>query len=474
METQRKKRMLIWSLWGAMTLAAAAYLGFTLWLGEDKSVYLIGEATHGHYQIELACNACHGEAFAGMPALQKSCVRCHGEELKAVEDSHPKSKFTDPRNADLLAVLDARLCVTCHREHQQERTRAMGVTLPDDYCFRCHQDIGEDRPSHRELAFNTCASAGCHNFHDNSALYEDFLIKHLDEPDTVSQARVMERNYSEFLRETATQPVAALGLADQDAPAGVAFDLKVARDWARTAHAGAGVNCSDCHRPKGADGKTMAWRDKPAYSVCTRCHEGEVQGFTGGRHGMRLAQELPAMRPALARQPMKPDAHDRALGCASCHEAHGFNTRRAAVDACLGCHDDRHTLAYKDSPHFRAWQAEREGRAAPGTGVSCATCHLPREAHREQGRQRVRVQHNQNLNLRPNEKMIRGVCMSCHGLGFSIDALADEALIKNNFNGRPARAVESLEWAKRRMKSKPADETSRAASTNQHMATFQP
>ena len=32
------------------------------------------------------------------------------------------------------------------------------------------------------MGFETCASAGCHNFHDNRALYEDFLIKHANTP----------------------------------------------------------------------------------------------------------------------------------------------------------------------------------------------------------------------------------------------------------------------------------------------------
>jgi hypothetical protein len=32
------------------------------------------------------------------------------------------------------------------------------------------------------MAFNTCNSAGCHKFHDNRALYEDFLAKHLTSP----------------------------------------------------------------------------------------------------------------------------------------------------------------------------------------------------------------------------------------------------------------------------------------------------
>ena len=60
------------------------------------------------------------------------------------------------------------------------------------------------------------------------------------------------------------------------------------------------------------------------------------------------------------------------------------------------------------------------------------------------------VQHNQNDNLRPNEKMIRPVCMSCHSLEFSIDALADPELIKNNFNGQPANHVPSIDWALKR------------------------
>ena len=67
------------------------------------------------------------------------------------------------------------------------------------------------------------------------------------------------------------------------------------------------------------------------------------------------------------------------------------------------------------------------GEGAANTGVSCATCHLPREPHREGDEEVVRVQHNQNDNRRPNEKMMRNVCLKCHGAQFSLDALADRA-----------------------------------------------
>ena len=55
------------------------------------------------------------------------------------------------------------------------------------------------------------------------------------------------------------------------------------------------------------------------------------------------------------------------------------------------------------------------------------------------------------IDLKPNEKMIRPVCMSCHGLGFAIDALADRALIERNFDGQPEVHVESMDLVKRRL-----------------------
>jgi hypothetical protein len=189
------------------------------------------------------------------------------------------------------------------------------------------------------------------------------------------------------------------------------------------------------------------------------CHGGEVAGFFGGRHGMRVARGLARMTPSLARQPMKATARDRVLSCVSCHGAHAFDTRRASVDSCLGCHDDRHSLAYAGSPHQRLWLLEQEGKAPAGSGVTCATCHLPRETRRPSGADDVVVQHNQNANLRPSEKMTRTVCLACHGLGFSLDALADPGLVASNFRGRPLRSVAGIDMAVRRATRPPTDLT---------------
>jgi hypothetical protein len=166
---------------------------------------------------------------------------------------------------------------------------------------------------------------------------------------------------------------------------------------------------------------------------------------------MRLERGLPPMRPNLARLPMKSGAGDAELSCGSCHSAHTFDTRPAASTACLTCHDDGHSLAFVGSPHGRLWSDELEGRAPAGSGVSCATCHLPREPRTESSAEAVVVQHNQNRNLRPNEKMVRTVCLNCHGLEFTLDALADPRLIETNFTGQPARHVDSVGMAGRRI-----------------------
>lgn len=154
--------------------------------------------------------------------------------------------------------------------------------------------------------------------------------------------------------------------------------------------------------------------------------------------------------PTLGRR-CAPPPTKRPSAAGAAHKAHRFDTRHAAVEACLGCYDDAHSRAYRASPHGRLWMAERAGRDAPGSGVSCATCHMPREAHQREGHAIVRVQHNQNRNLRPNEKMVRSVCLNCHGLGFSLAALGSPRLVARNFGGRPLGHIRGLRMARARL-----------------------
>jgi mono/diheme cytochrome c family protein len=440
-----------WGWWGGLTLVTSAYFGAVLTTETvgSKTMFLPGTTTAGHYQIEAACASCH-TPFGGV--TDESCLACHGEELQASDDSHPRSKFTDPRNAELVERLDATTCVTCHGEHSPDRTRSMGVTLPDDYCFTCHSDIAEDRPSHNGLAFTTCASAGCHNYHDNTALYEDFLVAHAGEPPIHRRPQVPLRSRP-ILPAGGSAPEGRRRLA-ADAPPGVAVERQQLARWEAAGHALAGVNCTECHTA--ASGPAAGqWMTRPGERECASCHGGEVDGFFDGRHGMRVAAGLGRMTPAMARLPMKREARGRELSCVSCHTAHEFDTRRAAVQACLGCHEDEHSTAYLRSSHYALWTREQDGTSPPGTGVSCATCHLPRQPQHGAGEDAVTVQHNQNANLRPNEKMIRTVCSACHGLGFSLDALADRSLVASNFRGKPLRSVAGIDMATTRIDRSP-------------------
>ncbi len=457
----QRKTWIVWSL--ATTLLVAVLAAGLLTdradghpaLVQVRSMFSPGQLTAGHYQIELACESCHTSRFGDAEVLQQACVGCHGNELAVAEDKHPLAKFTDPRNADLLAKLDARQCVTCHAEHRPQMTLAMGVTQPADVCQHCHQGIAEERPSHRGMQFSSCGNAGCHNFHDDRALYEDFLVKHADAPAHKPRPRLPTTNFREVAAELPTYPLErfpleALGKNDADS-ARLAANQHEQDDWLTSAHAQAGVNCGACHRPTGSKGN---WIEHPDEQVCASCHSLQSAGFLAGKHGMRRKAGLSAMTPSAARLPFKAEAAHSDLTCTSCHGAHRFDTKVAAAEACLQCHDDDHSTAYEGSAHAQLWRREIEQELPAGSGVSCASCHMPRLSHsyEEYEVRQTYVQHNQNDTLRPNEKMIRPVCMSCHGLGFSIDALADTALIRRNFAGQPAQHVPSIDMAMQRQR----------------------
>lgn len=426
--------------------------------GGDRRALMPGPMTDGHYQIATSCDTCHSSSFSDKDDLQQACIKCHGEfRKKKPIDSHPRSKFKDPRNASTLENIDALYCVTCHVEHKPEITHSNGLTQPEDFCVYCHQDIAEDRPSHEGMGFDTCNSAGCHNFHNNQALYTDFLVKHLHEPNLLDKTTVPKREFGQMLDQLPDYPherfpVTPLTQADADAPTSreSAVQRTIYRNWSETAHAASGVNCSACHVIPEAQGGNGVWNDKPGSTACGQCHGIELEHFQQGKHGMRLRVGLTPMTPANARLPMKTKASEKQLSCVSCHAAHRFDTTEAAVESCLSCHDDQHSIAYKQSKHYETWLQEQSGDLPEGSGVSCATCHMPRmNMDVSDWMSRVVVQHNQNATLSPNEKMIRPACLHCHGLEFSINSLADPALIENNFQGHPTFHTQSMDLAEK-------------------------
>ena len=436
-----------WILCLALNLFIGGYFGYALMSQASvlKGNLLPGETTHGHYQIELNCSACHspseGNQASGSisPVMQDSCIGCHQSQLDLVDDTHPATKFNDPTSADMLQILDAQNCLSCHQEHVPEQTRGMGLTVPQDYCWHCHQEVGETRASHADMTFDSCATAGCHNYHDNRALYEGHLNKHFGEPDFFSTAAVPPRNFSQAWKSDHAD-IEALPREEADGPKELEVG-QVLEDWSETKHAAAGVNCTQCHVV--TDGDAASWDDAVSLETCQKCHERESESFLMGKHGMRLRMGMPAKTPATARLEMHAGASHRKLTCSACHQDHRFDTQFAAVEACQGCHADAHSTNYQDSSHAELWRREIAGDAEAGTGVSCATCHLPRVSDGDS----VWVNHNQNANLQPNESMARQVCQSCHGLEFSLSVLAESELMATCYDRAPTVLNESVKMA---------------------------
>jgi len=433
-------KKVVWGIWLIATISLASYYGYKMFQSENKEALLIGDTSHGHFQIELACSSCHTSPFGGPEVIQDACTNCHAEELEESHDSHPKKKFTDPRNADLLEVIDARYCVSCHTEHKKEQTHSMGLTLPKDYCFHCHQDVGEERESHKDLAFDSCASSGCHNYHDNRALYEDFLVENHQGPWLKEIAQITEANAAAKLSAVFI-PTSQPGFEEKKTQ-----HPDTHHAWATSIHAAANVDCAGCH-----SNSKQQWIEAPGIEQCQTCHNAEVETFTQGKHGMKLALGMTAISPSDSLMPFKNQSLAQHQSCSSCHDAHKPDRLFAAKDACLNCHNDEHSLAFDSSPHGQLFSKAIDGMIPAEETVSCATCHMPREKNLVNGKKVISVNHNQNYILRPNEKMIRPVCLQCHNLEFSIDALADEALIKSNFNGKPSIHVQSIDWAIKRI-----------------------
>lgn len=272
------------------------------------------------------------------------------------------------------------------------------------------------------------------------ALSPSYLTKHYAEPTFLLERKSLEVDALKRWLDEGNEKRAPITLKEADAPEGKLKDDDACQGWLNSKHAQSGINCSDCHD----DRQTGAWVPSPDHTSCQTCHGTEVADFKKGKHGMRLAHEgLSPLKVEMARRPMKSEAAHRELSCNSCHQPHRYDRQFAAQQACLQCHDDTHSKNYVNSGHARAWANELNGDAEAGTGVSCATCHMPREKRGDH----VVANHDQNANLTPNDKMLRNVCTDCHGLQFSMDALADRPLILSNFQGRPSKKHPGLDWA---------------------------
>ncbi|MEM1278511.1 MAG: hypothetical protein AAGG53_00525 [Cyanobacteria bacterium P01_H01_bin.152] len=211
--------------------------------------------------------------------------------------------------------------------------------------------------------------------------------------------------------------------------------------WQTSAHALNEVNCSSCHETS----DTNEFVARPGVESCQTCHQQDVDTFFLGKHGIRLLEGNTPLTPAMARLPMQPDAMSLQMTCNSCHDVHSVNTVQAAVDSCLTCHSDTHSLNYENSTHAALFTADRSLPRPSASSVSCATCHLPRHEVGSGDSVFTQVNHNNTYTLLPRDRMVKDVCMNCHGMEYSYNSIFDDDLVEANFDAPPTLALETFD-----------------------------
>ena len=211
-------------------------------------------------------------------------------------------------------------------------------------------------------------------------------------------------------------------------------DIK--QQWQSSVHALNEVNCSSCHLNE----ETQAFIAQPTEVSCQSCHEYSTETFLYGKHGIRLLEGLSPLTPAMAHLPMKDSALDKQMNCNTCHDVHTVNTYQASVDSCLTCHNDAHSLNYKNSPHAQIVNVASLPRPDQ-KAVTCATCHLPREKVGNS----ILVNHNNTYVLLPRDRMVRDVCINCHGVEHAYNSIFDDNLVESNFAQPPTLKMQTFQ-----------------------------
>lgn len=160
---------------------------YILTLDANEQYISIGPMNTGHE--DLKCFSCHADAkgnliqqvqsnfshlagvrdqgvdFGTKDVTVDNCLQCH----ERANDRHPTYRFSEPRFKDAIKNIDATTCITCHKEHKEERVSVKSI----NYCMNCHQTLDvENDPldiSHKDLIAQekwfTCIQ--CHDFHGN-------------------------------------------------------------------------------------------------------------------------------------------------------------------------------------------------------------------------------------------------------------------------------------------------------------------
>ena len=58
------------------------------------------------------------------------------------------------------------------------------------------------------------------------------------------------------------------------------------------------------------------------------------------------------------------------------------------------------------------------------------------------------VNHNNTFTLLPRDRMVKEVCMNCHGMEFAYNSIFDDDLVESNFARPPTLSMDTLKMVR--------------------------
>lgn len=218
--------------------------------------------------------------------------------------------------------------------------------------------------------------------------------------------------------------------------------------WRSSAHANAGVSCTDCHTghynvPPGSAATNVA-RVEPAAgdtpltrlpdvrqaSLSAAAEPNDLRQAESDAHIRAVSRNMGAITPHICyrchadmkRQQKVAHSHQicgaAGLDCATCHDPHGKIRPETRTDLCLKCHDNSSpTMAWHSSSHARF-------------GVACADCHNPHPNSRVQQVVDIQHTHIDRPSRMPMSVDEPQACYKCHPDMYAKNAMPSHHPIK--------------------------------------------
>jgi len=350
---------------------------------------------HG-FTVEVAADVPRDTALARLIPGESQCFSCH--EMPGLLASFDVER--EPHGAT---------CGACHDPHEQETPRQAFESCAS---AGCHEDPTESTPSHRGLAASVLADcAECHEAHDWVVEGDDCAACHSE---IVGERVVRVRNGRGMVAPLVGRAAPGGPRGPNPGARGEALPAQAVDPFDHREHAD--LECTACHSSEETHGAVTlrgpedcfsCHHDAPVVTVgCQDCHRSDDLAvvtrvsarlslsvwdetrtrelpFDHGRHIELECGECHAGSPRLSVQTecgeCHEEHHDPVVACAACHEkpaegAHELQVHTAASCGGSGCHSETIYDAMPRTNGFCLSCHADELEHEPGD--PCVSCHL--------------------------------------------------------------------------------------------------